>query len=130
MDVSGRDLRSGGLGTATVSGREVREALEPTIGQIIDAVRATLEETPPELAADIGVRGLVLAGGGVLLNGFPERLRDETRLPVHVVADPLTCVALGAGRCLDEFVAIARATKSAKGGHRGGDRQPRSSWSR
>jgi len=118
MDVSGRDLTSGGLGTARVSGREVRAALEPTIGQIMDAVRETLEETPPELSADIGERGIVLAGGGVLLHGFRERLRQETRLPVHVVEEPLMCVARGAGRCLDEFRAIARAAKSARRGRR------------
>jgi rod shape-determining protein MreB len=129
-EVSGRDLRSGGLRTATVSGSEVREALEPPLGQIVDAVRETLEEAPPELSADIVERGLVLAGGGVLLNGFPERLRHETGLPVHLVSEPLTCVALGAGRCLDEFAAIARAARSARSGRRGRDPQPWSSWQR
>ena len=99
--MNGRDLRSGGLRTATVNAREVHEALTQTVGQIIDAVRETLEETPPELSADISEHGIVLAGGGVLLRDFPQRLRAETGLPVRLVAEPLTCVAVGAGRCLD-----------------------------
>jgi len=129
-EVNGRDLRSGGLRTATVSASEVHEALEPAVGQITDAVRETLEETPPELSADIGKRGIVLAGGGVLLNGLPQRLRAETGLPVQLVEEPLTCVAVGAGRCLDEFAAIARAGKAAKRGSRRGHRQFPSSWKR
>ena len=129
-EVNGRDLRSGGLRTATVSASEVHEALEPAVGQITDAVRETLEETPPELSADIGKRGIVLAGGGVLLNGLPQRLRAETGLPVQLVEEPLTCVAVGAGRCLDEFAAIARAGKAAKRGSGRGHRQFPSSWKR
>jgi rod shape-determining protein MreB len=129
-EVNGRDLRSGGLRTTTVTGREVHEALEPAVGQIIEAVRETLEETPPELSADIGERGIVLAGGGVLLRGLPQRLQAETGLPVRLVPEPLTCVALGAGRCLDEFGAIASAAKAEKRGqHRGTHRLP-SSWRR
>lgn len=123
-EVNGRDLRSGGLRTATLSGDEVHEALESTVAQIIDAVRETLEETPPELSADISERGIVLAGGGVLLHGFRERLRAETGLPVQLVDEPLTCVALGAGRCLTEFAAIARAAKSARRGRHRGHRLP------
>jgi rod shape-determining protein MreB len=129
-EVNGRDLRSGGLRTATVSGREVHEALTPTVGQIIDAVRETLEETPPELAADISEHGIVLAGGGVLLRDFAQRLRAETGLPVQLVAEPLTCVAMGAGRCLDEFGAIAWATKPAKRRRHPGSRRLWSSWRR
>jgi rod shape-determining protein MreB len=126
-EVNGRDLHSGGLRTATVTASEVHEALEPTVRQIIDALRETLEETPPELSADIAERGIVLAGGGVLLRGFPRRLRAETGLPVQLVEEPLTCVALGAGRCLDEFGAIAKA--ESRGRHRGTRRLP-SSWRR
>jgi rod shape-determining protein MreB len=113
-EVHGRDLRSGGLRTARVSGSEAHGALESTVGEIIEAVREALEETPPELSSDISERGIVLAGGGVLLHGFRERLRADTGLPVRLVAEPLTCVALGAGRCLDEFATIARAAKAAK----------------
>ena len=113
-EVNGRDLRSGGLRTTTVTGREVHEALEPAVGQIVEAVRETLEETPPELSADIGERGIVLAGGGVLLRGFARRLEAETRLPVAVVEEPLTCVATGAGRCLDELGSTAYAAPRGK----------------
>jgi rod shape-determining protein MreB and related proteins len=121
-EVNGRDLRSGGLRTTTITGREVYEALEPAIEQIVDAVRDTLEETPPELSADIGERGIVLAGGGVLLRGFGRRLEVETRLPVQLVEEPLTCVATGAGRCLDELGAIGSAAFAAPRGRRRGFR--------
>jgi rod shape-determining protein MreB len=119
-DVNGRDLRSGGLRTIAVTGREVHEALEPAIEQIVDAVKETLEETPPELSADIGERGIVLAGGGVLLRGFGRRLAAETRLPVQLVEEPLTCVATGAGRCLDEVGALGSAGYAAPRGKRRG----------
>ena len=102
-EANGRDVRTGGLRRAVVSAQEAREALETPVMQVIDAVRETLEQTPPELSADISERGIVLAGGGVLLRGFPERLRAETGLPVHLAQEPLTCVALGAGRCLDDL---------------------------
>jgi rod shape-determining protein MreB len=129
-EVNGRDLRSGGLRTATVNAREVHEALTQTVGRIIDAVRDTLEETPPELSADISEHGIVLAGGGVLLRDFPQRLRAETGLPVQLVAEPLTCVAVGAGRCLDELGAIAWAAKAPKRRRHPGSRRLRSSWRR
>jgi rod shape-determining protein MreB len=121
-EANGRDLRTGGLRRAVVSARELRQALETPVLQVIDAVRETLEQTPPELSADIGERGIVLAGGGVLLRGFAERLRAETGLPVHLAEEPLTCVALGAGRCLDELETIARMAK--RGGRRGAARWP------
>jgi rod shape-determining protein MreB len=129
-EVTGRDLHSSGLRTATVSAREVHEALQTPVGHIIDAVRETLEETPPELSADIGERGIVLAGGGVLLHGFAQRLRAETGLPVELVSEPLTCVAVGAGRSLDELGAIASAAKAAKRGRHTGRRRLPSSWGR
>jgi rod shape-determining protein MreB len=129
-DVNGRDLRSGGLRTTTVTGREVHEALEPAVEQIVEAVRETLEETPPELSADIGERGIVLAGGGVLLRGFARRLQAETRLPVELAEEPLTCVATGAGRCLDELGAIGSAASAAPRAKRRGLRLRPSSWRR
>ena len=107
-EANGRDLRTGLLRRVVLSAQEARQALETPVMQVIDAVRETLEQTPPELSADISERGIVLAGGGVLLRGFPERLQAETGLPVHLAEQPLTCVALGAGRCLDELEAIAR----------------------
>jgi rod shape-determining protein MreB and related proteins len=126
-ETNGRDLRSGRLTRAVISAQEARHALETPISHIINAVRETLEQTPPELSADISERGIVLAGGGVLLRGFPERLEVETGLPVHLVDEPLTCVALGAGLCLDELETIARTAKAGKraGGWQGAIQWPR-----
>src|ERR671920_265129 len=82
---------------------EIRQALEEPLHAIVDAVRATLDQTPPELAGDIMDRGIVLTGGGALLRGLDERLRHETGMPVHVAEDPLTSVAMGAAKCVEEF---------------------------
>jgi rod shape-determining protein MreB len=78
-------------------------------------VKETLEQTPPELAADISERGIMLAGGGSLLQGFKERLRDETGMPVEHADSPLTCVAVGSGMALEEFDTIARSDRMAGG---------------
>jgi rod shape-determining protein MreB and related proteins len=107
-EVAGRDTLTGLLRRLPLSPEEVRNALEPPFVRIVDAVKDTLERTPPELAADVVERGIVLAGGGALLRGTSERLRAETGLPVYVVDSPLTCVAVGAGRSLEEFEAISR----------------------
>ena len=92
--------------TVVISSEEVRRALDEPVSQIIDAIKSTLDKTPPELAADIMDRGIVLAGGGALLQGLDERLRHETQMPVHLAESPLTCVAVGSGRSLEEFEAI------------------------
>jgi rod shape-determining protein MreB len=105
-EVRGRDLVSGLPRSVPVSSAEVRQALEEPLHDIIDAVRTTLDRTPPELAGDIMDRGLVLTGGGALLRGLDERLRHETGMPVHVAEDPLHSVAIGAGRCVEEFDAL------------------------
>jgi rod shape-determining protein MreB len=105
-DVRGRDLVSGLPRTVSVSSGEVRSAIEEPLHAIIDAVRVTLDQTPPELAGDIMDRGIVLTGGGALLRGLDERLRHETGMPVHIAEDPLTSVALGAGRCVEDFEAL------------------------
>jgi len=89
----------------------VRQALSAPVTRITDAVKETLEQTPPELAADISRRGIALAGGGALLRRLAQHLRRETQLPVQLVDDPLTCVAVGAGRCLDQLEVIAHAAK-------------------
>jgi rod shape-determining protein MreB len=81
---------------------------------IVDAVKETLDRTPPELAADIMDRGIMLAGGGSLLQGLDDRLRDETQMPAHLAESPLTCVAVGSGRSLEEFEAIHRSNKKAR----------------
>jgi rod shape-determining protein MreB len=112
--VAGRDLITGLLRRVTISGADVRRALEGPVSRIVTAVKDTLERTPPELAADLGVRGIVLAGGGSLLRGIDERLRDEVGLPVQLVESPLTCVAEGAGRSLDELETLDRAAKAQR----------------
>lgn len=111
-DIRGRDLVSGLPRSVPVSTAEVRQALEEPLQDIVDAVRTTLDKTPPELAGDIMDRGLVLTGGGALLRGLDERLRHESGMPVHVAADPLHSVAIGAGRCVEEFDALQQVLVS------------------
>jgi rod shape-determining protein MreB and related proteins len=89
----------------------VRDALEEPLVQIVDAVKSTLDKTPPELASDIMDRGIMLAGGGSLLQGLDERLREETQMPCHLAESPLTCVAVGSGRSLEEFEVIHRTNR-------------------
>jgi len=113
-EVRGRDMLTGLPKTVVISSEEVRQALDEAVVQIIDAVRATLDRTPPELAADIMDRGVVLAGGGALLTGLAERLRRETNMPVHVAESPLTCVAIGSGKSLEEFDVIHRSARSRR----------------
>jgi rod shape-determining protein MreB len=113
-EVRGRDMLTGLPKTVILSSEEVRRALDGPVGQIVDAIKSTLDKTPPELAADIMDRGIVLAGGGALLNGLDERLRHETQMPVHVAESPLTCVAVGSGRSLEEFEAIHRSQAAKK----------------
>jgi len=89
------------------------------VSQIVDAVKATLDRTPPELASDIMDRGIVLAGGGSLLGGLDERLRAETEMPIHLADSPLTCVAVGSGRSLEEFEVMRRSSQGARRARRG-----------
>ena len=103
MEVKGRHMHEGRPVTITLDDSEVREALEDPIRQIVQAVRDALERTPPELSADICDRGIVLSGGGAMLQNMDERLRRETGLPVQVAADPLSSVVLGAGKMLSDF---------------------------
>ncbi|MEI2671384.1 MAG: rod shape-determining protein [Marmoricola sp.] len=107
-DVRGRDLVSGLPRTVKVSEAEIRRAIEEQVHSIIDAVRSTLDQTPPELAGDIMDRGIVLTGGGALLGGLDDRLRHETGIPVHISPDPLRSVAIGAGRCVEDFDALSQ----------------------
>lgn len=102
MEVKGRDLVAGLPKTLTVTSEEVREALAEPVSAMIDAVRIALEQTPPELSADIVDRGIVLAGGGALLQGFDMLLREETGLPVMIAEDPLSAVVLGCGKVLED----------------------------
>jgi rod shape-determining protein MreB len=102
VEIRGRDLVTGLPKAVTLTSEEVRAAIEEPLRTIIESVKETLERTPPELASDIADTGLTLAGGGALLRGFAERLRDETQMPAYVVESPLTCVAIGAGLSLEE----------------------------
>jgi rod shape-determining protein MreB len=103
MEVKGRDLIDGIPKTIVVTDEEIREALREPVMSIVDTVRTCLERTPPELAADIVDKGIVLTGGGALLRGLDLLLRQETDLPITVADDPLSCVALGTGKVLDEL---------------------------
>jgi rod shape-determining protein MreB len=99
----GRDLVEGVPKAIEINSIEIREALEEPISQIVDAVRTALEKTPPELAADIRDRGIIMTGGGALIRGLDVRLREETSLPVFLADDPLTCVVRGTGKVLDDM---------------------------
>jgi rod shape-determining protein MreB len=103
MEIKGRDLVSGIPKTLKISSAEVREALAEPLAQIVAAVKQALEQTPPELAADIVDRGIVMTGGGSLLRGLDVLLKEETNLPINVVEDPLTCVVLGCGKVLSNL---------------------------
>ncbi len=103
MEIRGRDLLEGIPKTLTISDEEIREALAETVQVIVDATRVALEQIPPELSADIGDRGIILAGGGSLLKNLDKRLREETGLPVSLAEEPLHAVALGIGRMLVDF---------------------------
>ncbi|MDP9496305.1 MAG: rod shape-determining protein [Actinomycetota bacterium] len=105
-EVRGRDLVSGLPKTVVVSAEEVRRAIEEPVNDIVDAVKATLDGCPPELAGDVMDRGIVLTGGGALLAGLDERLRHETGMPVTTADNPLHSVALGSGKCVEEFEAL------------------------
>jgi rod shape-determining protein MreB and related proteins len=112
-EIRGRDLVTGLPKTIIVAAEEIRRAIEEPVNQIVDAVKNTLDRTPPELAADIMDGGIVLTGGGALLKGLDERLKHETGMPVHITDSPLTCVAVGSGRCLEEFEALKRVLISS-----------------
>jgi rod shape-determining protein MreB len=111
MEIKGRDLVEGIPRSITISDEEIREALAEPIATIIEAVRAALEQTPPELAADIIDRGIVLTGGGALLEGLDARLREETGLPVSIADEPLTSAVMGTGKVLGNFDLLARISQ-------------------
>jgi rod shape-determining protein MreB and related proteins len=113
MEVKGRDLVSGIPKTLEINSSEILEALTETVNAIVEAVRVALERTPPELAADIVDKGIVLAGGGAYLRNLDQLLREETGLPVVIAEDPLSCVALGSGKVLDELDLLRRVTISS-----------------
>ncbi|MBF0385695.1 MAG: rod shape-determining protein, partial [Candidatus Omnitrophica bacterium] len=102
------DLISGLPKTVQITSGEIREALQDPVQAIVDASKTTLEQTPPELAADLIDRGIVMAGGGSLLRGLDKRIADETGLPVHIADDPLTAVVMGTGQMLNMPLALRR----------------------
>ena len=108
VTLRGRDLLTGLPRSVEVGADQIREAIEPSVAQIVDTVKDTIEETPPELVADIMDQGIVLAGGGALLAGLDRRVAEATQMPVHIADDPLTCVARGTGVVLQELDAMDR----------------------
>ena len=103
MDIKGRDLVSGLPKVLNISSAEIREALREPITAIIDAIKSTLEKTPPELSADVMEKGIMLTGGGAMLHGLDLLISNETHMPVHIAENPLDCVAIGAGKALDHI---------------------------
>lgn len=103
MEISGRDLIGGIPRHLEINSDEIREAIAEPIHKIVEAIKSTLEETPPELAGDIVERGIMLAGGGALIRGIDKLIHEETGLPVMIAEDPLSCVAQGAGKALEEL---------------------------
>jgi rod shape-determining protein MreB len=108
MQIKGRDLITGLPKIVDITESEVREALKEPVSAIIEAIKTTLEKTPPELAADIMDKGIMLAGGGALLKGLDKLINHETHMPVHIAESPLDCVALGAGKALDNVDKVSR----------------------
>jgi rod shape-determining protein MreB len=111
-EIKGRDLVSGLPKTIHITAEEIRKAVEEPVNAIIDAIKSTLDRTPPELAADVMDQGIVLTGGGALLRGLDERLKHETGMPVHIADNPLSSVAIGSGKCLEEFEVLQRVLVS------------------
>ena len=114
MDIRGRDLVSGLPKTITIQAKEIREALGEPIYQIVDAVKATLEKTPPELAADVMDHGIMMTGGGALLKNLDQLLAHETGMPVLVAEDPLSCVGEGTGKSLENIELLKRVVMTSK----------------
>ncbi|HTR94007.1 MAG TPA: rod shape-determining protein [Trebonia sp.] len=102
-EIRGRDLVSGLPKTVLISAGDVRKAMDEPLNLIIDAVKTTLDKCPPELAGDVMDRGIALTGGGALLRGLDQRIREETGMPVHIADSPLDSVALGTGKCVEDF---------------------------
>ncbi len=116
IDVKGRDVVDGLPKTLHISSKEIREALDEPIRLIMQALRQALEQTPPELASDIVDRGIVMTGGGSLLRGLDQRIREETNLPVYVVDDPLTCVVMGTGKIINDTAKYSKLLAREKRG--------------
>jgi len=114
MEIRGRDLVTGLPKTRSITSEEVKEALKDPVEAILEAIRVTLEKTPPELAADIMDKGIVLTGGGALLHGFDRRVTEETGMPVFMAENPMDCVVLGAGKALAEIDLLRRVALTGR----------------
>ena len=114
MEVRGRHLLTGLPTAVELSSGEVRAAIQGPLGEVLQAVRDTLEETPPELASDVAKDGILLAGGGTLIRGFRELVADETGMPVFSAESPLTCVVFGSGQALDHLDKLARTSRNRR----------------
>ncbi len=114
MDVRGRDLVTGLPKTLRITSTEILEALKEPVNNIVEAIKLTLEKTPPELAADIMDKGIMLTGGGALLSGLDKLIRSETGMPVNISENPLDCVVLGAGKVLEELETLKRVAVMAR----------------
>jgi len=108
MEINGRDLVTGLPKTIIITSQQIRKALEKPVGDIVNSIVEVLDETPPELSSDIMKRGIFLAGGGSLLKGLAERISRETHCPVYMAEEPLAAVAIGAGKCVEDFGALKR----------------------
>lgn len=114
MSIRGRDLISGLPKTIEITSKEIYEAMKEQIYNILEAIKSTLEKTPPELAADIMEQGIMLTGGGALLDGLDRLIRNETGMPVHVAEDPLDCVAIGTGKALESIEVLKKTVSNNK----------------
>jgi rod shape-determining protein MreB len=111
-EIKGRDLVTGLPRSVMITSPELREAIHEPVWEIVDTVKSTLEQSPPELAADIMERGIMLAGGGAMLRGLDALLHKETHIPVHIADDPLTCVALGTGEAVEAWDTWSRTNNA------------------
>ena len=114
FEIRGRDLVTGLPKNISITSSEITEALKEPVNSIVDSIKFTLEKTPPELAADIMDRGIMLTGGGALLSGLDRLIKEETGMPVSIAENPLDCVALGSGKVLDEIEVLKKVLISPK----------------
>lgn len=114
MNIRGRDLISGLPKTIEITSKEIYEAMKEQIYNILEAIKSTLEKTPPELAADIMEQGIMLTGGGALLDGLDRLIKNETGMPVHVAENPLDCVAIGTGKALESIEVLKKTVSNNK----------------
>ena len=114
MEIRGRDLSSGLPRNVKITSTQIEEAMKESIGKIVEIIKVTLEKTPPELAADIMEKGIVLAGGGALIKNLDKLISSETGMPVYVAEEPLDCVVRGAGKTLEDIERLGRVLVNAR----------------